>query len=340
MKLCTYDIAGVKGIGVQVADGKVADITKCYTEKLKADGHLKAEELAQIVTPPDMIGLIESGDAGLKAVAEVIAFVNGEGADACKAFVYDADKIHFQAPVPHPDKLCAVVQNTIPVVKNPETQTPDILTPLYGFTPSTAITGPYDPVEIPVDSGVVGSESELAVIFSKTAQYVEPEDAMDYIYGFTIHNDVTGLDIQSKYEWIQPAGDIRRVYAGQCKTMDTWSPMGPWLFTKDEVADFNNLHVSAYVNDVLIQDGNTSEMYHKMPDVISYLTYGHTFHAGDIISWGNIYSRVNGMTGYMADLLGRGGTLITKIEGLGEIRNPIKPIDKVYKHLEKNILKK
>ena len=338
MRLCSYDKNGILGVGVLTSDGKVAEITRCYTEKLKADGTPKAQEIADLLVPGDMIELIKSGDAGLDAIKQVLEFVSGAGKEACKDYLYAPEDIHFNAPVPRPDKLCAVVQNTIPVVTNPETKTPDILTPLYGFTPNTAITGPYDPIEIPVDSGVVGSESELAFIFGKEARYVEPEDAMDYVYGYTIHNDVTGLDIQSQLEWIHPAGDSWRLYAAQCKTMDTWSPMGPWLYTKDEV-DPDNLHITAWVDDVLIQDGNTSEMYHKIPDIISYLTYGHTFVPGDIISWGNIYSRVNGMTGYKADLLGRGGHLITRIDGLGEIKNHIKPVEKVYHHPAKNIKK-
>jgi len=339
LRLCSYDLNGIRGVGVLIGNGKIADITKCYAAKLKAESIPNADRLAHLIAPPDMIKLIENGDVGLSAIKQAVAFADGSGRELCKKSIFEPAQIHFNAPIPKPNALCAVVQNTIPAIMDPETRTPDILTPLYGYTPNTAITGPYDAIEIPADSGIVGSESELAIIISKKAKYVEPEDAMDYVYGYTIHNDVSGLEIQDKFEWIHNAGDIRRVYAGQCKTMDTWSPMGPWLYTKDEVPDPNRLHISAWVDDVLIQDGNTSEMYHKIPDIISFLSYGHTFYAGDIISWGNIYSRVDGMTGYKADLLGRGGTLITKIEGLGEIRNPIKRIDKVYRHPAKNFRK-
>jgi 2-keto-4-pentenoate hydratase/2-oxohepta-3-ene-1,7-dioic acid hydratase in catechol pathway len=87
------------------------------------------------------------------------------------------------------------------------------------------------------------------------------------------------------------------------------------------------VNIKAWVDDVLVQDGNTRDMYHKWPDIISYCSYGHTIFPGDILSWGTITSKIEDMNAKKVDLLGRGGNLITEIEGIGKMINPIKKID-------------
>ena len=190
------------------------------------------------------------------------------------------------------------------------------------------MTGPYDPIEIP-DIGIVGSEAEVAFIIGKKAKFVDEQDAQSYVYGYTVHNDITAHELRDTKEWIvskRPEGDKRLTYAGRYKCFDTFAPMGPWLTTADEVPDINNVDIHAYVNDRLVQTGNTSDMYFKIPHLVSYLSGAHTLLPGDIVSWGTVQRPIEGVNFQKIDLRGWGGVLKTEASGLGTIENPIKPI--------------
>lgn len=310
-------------------DGKVADVNFAYAALLKSKGSIKPQQLADVITPPNMIGLIESGETGKDAIRESMEFLkanpsatglNGE------QILYAQDEIKFEAPVPNPSKIFSIAINN--KQKFLIADKPEEPHPLYFVKVPSCVIGPYDPIEIP-DIGIVGSEAEVAFIIGKKGKFIPEDQAESYVYGYTVHNDITAHQLRDTKEWIvskRPEGDVRLTYAGRYKCFDTFAPMGPWLTTADEVPDINNVDINAYVNDRLVQTGNTSDMYFKIPNLVSYLSGAHTLFPGDIISWGTVQRPIEGVNFQKIDLRGWGGVLITEASGLGALRNPIKPI--------------
>ena len=148
--------------------------------------------------------------------------------------------------------------------------------PILFFKATSSIVGPYDDVVIPKNSNKTDWEVELAVVIGKKASYVSEENAMEYVAGYCIHNDVSEREFQLERggQWVKG------------KSCDTFAPLGPYLATKDEVEDVNNLRLWLKVNDEMKQDGNTSDFIFNIPFVVSYISQFMSLHPGDIISTG------------------------------------------------------
>lgn len=148
--------------------------------------------------------------------------------------------------------------------------------PILFFKATSSIVGPYDDVVIPKNSKKTDWEVELAVIIGEKASYVSEDDAMDYVAGYCIHNDVSEREFQLERggQWVKG------------KSCDTFAPIGPFLVTKDEIEDVNNLRLWLKVNDEMKQDGNTSDFIFNIPFVVSYVSQFMSLHPGDIISTG------------------------------------------------------
>jgi len=329
MKLCSFKVERSIRVGVLMPDGKVADVNYAYAALLSSKGSIKPQQTADVITPANMIGLIESGETGKDAIKESMAFIGANptmmGPEG-ERILYAQDEIKFEAPVPNPSKIFSIAINN--KQKFEIADKPEAPHPLYFIKVPTCVTGPYDPIEIP-DIGVVGSEAEVAFIIGKHGKFIPEDQAESYVYGYTVHNDITAHELRDTKEWIvskRPEGDKRLTYAGRYKCFDTFAPMGPWLTTADEVADINNVDINAYVDDKLVQTGNTGDMFFKIPHLVNYLSEAHTLLPGDIVSWGTVQRPVEGVNFQKIDLRGWGGVLITEASGLGTIKNPIKAI--------------
>lgn len=176
---------------------------------------------------------------------------------------------------------------------------------------TSAICGPNDDVWIPCGSEKTDWEVELGVVIGKTGKYISEESALDYVAGFCVINDVSEREYQLEREGTWDKG----------KGCDRFGPMGPYLVTKDEVKDFDNLAMWLEVDGVTYQNGNTNTMIFKVPYLIHYLSQFMTLNAGDVISTGTppgvglgqkppVYLRV-------------GQTIRLGIEGLGEQRQKV-----------------
>lgn len=329
MKLCSFKVEKSTRVGVLMSDGKVADVNYAYAALLSSKGTIKPQQMADVVTPSNMIGLVESGETGKDAIREAMSFLeknlNATGPDG-ERILYAQDEIKFEAPVPNPSKIFSIAINN--KQKFEIADKPEAPHPLYFIKVPTCVVGPYDPIEIP-DIGIVGSEAEVAFIIGKKGKFIPEEEAESYVYGYTVHNDITAHELRDTKEWIvskRPEGDVRLTYAGRYKCFDTFAPMGPWLTTADEVVDPNNIEINAYVNEKLVQTGNTSDMFFKIPHLVNYLSGAHTLMPGDIVSWGTVQTPVPGVNFQKIDLRGWGGVLITDASGLGTIKNHIKAI--------------
>lgn len=177
-------------------------------------------------------------------------------------------------PVAHPSKIVCIGLNYAKHAK--ETNAPIPKEPILFMKSTTAITGPYDPVMIPKNSVKTDWEVELAFVIGKKASYVEESEAMDYVAGYCLHNDVSEREFQLERGGTWDKG----------KGCDTFAPLGPWLVTKDEIADPHALRLWLKVNDQLMQDGNTDDLIFNIPQLVSYLSQFMTLLPGDIISTG------------------------------------------------------
>lgn len=182
--------------------------------------------------------------------------------------------VRLGAPVYKPSKIVCIGLNYAKHAK--ETNATPPKEPILFFKATTAICGPNDNIVIPKNSVKTDWEVELAVIIGKRALYVEENGAMDYVAGYCLHNDVSERAFQLEHsgQWVKG------------KSCDTFAPLGPWICTKDEIADVNNLRLWLTVNGQKMQDGNTDDLIFKIPFLVAYISRFMTLLPGDIISTG------------------------------------------------------
>jgi 2-keto-4-pentenoate hydratase/2-oxohepta-3-ene-1,7-dioic acid hydratase in catechol pathway len=172
---------------------------------------------------------------------------------------------------------------------------------------TSAVVGPYDDVKIPRGSKKTDWEVELGVIIGKTASYIDEKDALSHIAGYCVVNDVSEREYQIERGGTWDKG----------KGCDTFGPIGPWLVTRDEVANPNNLQLWLEVDGKRYQNGNTNTMIFNVPFVIAYLSKFMTLQPGDVISTGTPPGVGMGVKPN-AVYLSAGQTMRLGIEGLGE----------------------
>jgi 2-keto-4-pentenoate hydratase/2-oxohepta-3-ene-1,7-dioic acid hydratase in catechol pathway len=330
MKLCTFMHKGSERVGLLKDKQNLADITIAYAAFLHNRGETKAYKLADAVTPPSMKEIIEGGESSLEAIRQVEQVLKAKPdiiGPKGEQIIYPLDKVKLLAPVPNPSKILAPALNHRQgweKIIRPETEPH----PVYFIKLPSCVTGAFDPIEIP-DIGVVGSEVEIGAVIAKKAKNIPLEDAAKYVFGYTVHNDITGHEMRQKEEWIIVKGpdgtEEKLTYAGRYKCFDTFAPMGPWIVTPDEIKDIHNCKMEAKVNNELVQDGSSADMVFRFPELISYFSRAHTLEPGDIISSGTVKSAA-GWNIMRTDLRKLGGVLESRVEGIGVMKNPIKPV--------------
>lgn len=178
------------------------------------------------------------------------------------------------SPVARPSKIVCIGLNYADHAK--ETNAPLPPEPIIFMKSTTSLAGPNDDIIIPKNSVKTDWEVELAVVIGKKASYVEETDALDYVAGYALHNDVSEREFQIERGGTWDKG----------KGCDTFAPLGPFLATQDEIADVNNLRLWLTVNGEKMQDGNTSNFIFNVPFVIAYVSQFMTLLPGDVISTG------------------------------------------------------
>lgn len=184
--------------------------------------------------------------------------------------------------------------------------------PILFMKANSAIVGPHDDVVMPRGSTNTDWEVELGVVIGKTAKYVSKEDALDYVAGYCVVNDVSERHFQTNLSGTWTKG----------KSCDTFGPTGPWLVTRDEVADPQNLAMSLDVNGKRMQTGNTSTMIFTVAEIIEHLSGLFTLHPGDVISTGTPPGVGMGIKPTPI-YLKSGDVMALTIEGLGSQRQSV-----------------
>lgn len=287
MKLVTYKPRGANAQLGAIVDGKVINLAEASGGAL----------------PNDMLSFLQLGDAGLKAAKKVatkkVAAAEGVAVDDVKLL----------SPITNPGKVVAIGLNYMDHIKESNAEVPKI--PIMFTKYTTSIVGHGDEVRWdPKVSEKVDWEVELAVVIGKAAYRVSEDEALDYVVGYTVCNDVSARDLQIEKgdQWIRG------------KSLDTFCPLGPAIVTKDEIADPHNLVLKTIVNDKVMQDSNTSQLLFKVPYLISYLSQAFTLEPGDVIITGTPPGVGMGMKPpvYLKD----GDVMTVEIEGIGQLTNP------------------
>lgn len=188
--------------------------------------------------------------------------------------------------------------------------------PVLFFKSTTALVGPNDDVIIPKGSEKSDWEVELGIVIGKKASYVEEADAFDHIAGYVLHNDVSerSFQIERSGQWCKGKG------------CDTFAPVGPFIATKDEIENPNNLNLWLKLNGNVMQDSSTSDFIFNVEHVVSHISQFMTLLPGDIISTGTPFGVGLGLTPPM--YLKEGDVMELGIDGLGVSRQVCKSYKK------------
>ncbi len=254
--------------------------------------------------------ITEGISLGLDFVEKVRAIVEQAlQDDNPNRFKYAFTEIEWLAPIPRtPKNVLCVGKNYADHVKEMGSDTPPEKLVVFTKSPLSIAA---DEEDLPIHADVTENldyEGELAIVISKGGRHIPKQLAYDYIFGYTIANDVSARDIQM---------DHVQYFLG--KTLDKSCPMGPYIVTKDEIPNPHNLSIVTKVNDEVRQNGNTGEMIFKIDELIAEISKYATLEPGDVILTGTPAGVGKGMT--PPSFLRKGDTVKISIEGIGTLVN-------------------
>ncbi len=247
--------------------------------------------------------LLESEQWDPERIREVLRFVDSAGLGRSLRISKTA---LLKAPLARPPKIIALGLNYELHAKEGSFAVPN--EPVIFVKAGSSVIGPGETIRIPKGMGRIDHEVELAVVIGKQARRVTKKEAYRYIAGYTILNDVTARDLQTT--------DLARRHPWfRSKSFDTFTPLGPWVVTADEIRPPVRLDLECRVNGKLRQKANTRDLVFDIPTVIEFITRHITLDAGDLLS-----------TGTPAGIgpITHGDTVICLIERIGKLENPVR----------------
>lgn len=220
-----------------------------------------------------------------------------------------SNDIRLGPPIGRPSKIVCVGLNYAKHAAESGMAVPTA--PVLFFKATSSIIGPNDPVMLPKGSEKSDWEVELAVVIGKRTSYVSKEEALDYVAGYMLHNDVSerAFQLEMQGQWVKG------------KSCDTFAPIGPYLVTQSEIADPHNLDLWLKVNGEQLQHSNTSDLIFDIPEVVSYISQFMTLLPGDIISTGTPFGVGLGFN--PPRFLKAGDVMELGIDGLGVSRQEV-----------------
>lgn len=252
-------------------------------------------------------GIVDLSAEGFKDAIDFIGAQESVQADVAKKRASLAlDKVKLLAPVPAPPRIFGIGVNYAEHAKESGHDTQKV--PTVFPVMSSAVVGPNHDVIIPKASSMVDYEAELAVVIGKAGYQIPVSQAMDHVFGYTIMNDVSARDVQrATTQW------------SLGKSFPTFAPMGPWVVTKDEIADPHALGISLTIGGEKLQGSNTSMLIFKIPALVEYISGITPLQVGDVISTGTPAGV--GMGRNPQRWLRAGEEMVIHIDGVGELRN-------------------
>jgi 2-keto-4-pentenoate hydratase/2-oxohepta-3-ene-1,7-dioic acid hydratase in catechol pathway len=300
MKLLTFQHQEQQRVGVQEKEN-VYDLVALVEQFNK-------ENDENLSISNDLDRIIVQNSKTMPTIQKVWEWVK-ENKYAVSNATYSLEDIKVLAPVRRPGKVVCVGNNYMDHCMEQNVEPPK--KPMIFSKWASCIVGPDDAIELPTDSVQVDYEAELAVVIGKKGKNITEEEAMDYVFGYTIMNDVSARDVQFEdVQWVRG------------KSYDTFAPIGPVLVTKDEIEDPHKLDIKLDVNGERLQDSNTKHLIFNIPFIISYLSKGFTFEPGDIIATGTPHG-----VGVFRDpqvFLKSGDACRIEIENVGVLENTVR----------------
>jgi 2-keto-4-pentenoate hydratase/2-oxohepta-3-ene-1,7-dioic acid hydratase in catechol pathway len=272
-------------------------------------------EISNFPLPNDMLELI---DMGFEIIAEISELISETEENFFEEIAYEMNEVTILAPIEKPRKNIIGIglnytEHVAESARGLDTTGKLPKKPIIFSKPPTTVTATN--TEIIKNTKLTSQldwECELAVVIAKKGKYVAKEDAMDYVFGYTVINDISARDCRREGQWIVSKGQ------------DTFAPMGPFLVTKDEIENPHNLNLSLKVNGVEKQNSNTKFMLFNINDLIEDLSIVFTLEAGDIIATGTPAGVGAGRD--PQEWMHNGDVVEATVEGIGTITNTIKEI--------------
>ena len=281
MKLVTYKTDNHARLGL-LRDDHVIDLAAA------SDGRL----------PPDMLTFLRRGEPALQLARQVAE--NGTASTP-------VSDVTLLAPIPNPSKIVAIGLNYMDHCREQNVKPPE--RPILFCKFSTAVVGPGATIRWdPALTQQVDYEVELGVVMGRTARRVPAAEALDYVAGYTICNDVTARDLQhGDRQWVRG------------KSLDTFCPLGPWLVTREEVPDPQDLSLRCTLNGQVMQDSTTAEMIFGVAYLIEFISRAFTLLPGDVIATGTPHGV--GVFRSPQVFMKDGDVVTVEVEGLGQLTN-------------------
>ena len=272
-------------------------------------------EISNFPLPNDMLELI---DMGFEIISEITEMIAETPENFFEEIAYEMDEVTILAPIEKPRKNIIGIglnytEHVAESARTLDTTGKLPQKPIIFSKPPTTVTATN--TEIIKNTKLTSQldwECELAVIISKKGKYVPKSEALDYVFGYTVINDISARDCRREGQWIVSKGQ------------DTFAPMGPILVTKDEIENPHNLNLSLKVNGVEKQNSNTKFMLFNINDLIKDLSIVFTLEPGDIIATGTPAGVGAGRN--PQEWLYDGDVVEATVEGIGTLVNTIKEI--------------
>ncbi len=242
--------------------------------------------------------------AGASGRARIETFVAQPPAGS----VFPVSAVRLLAPVPRPPKLICLGLNYRDHIAEAKRDIPTV--PVIFTKFSNTVIGPGDAIVLPKNSSKPDYEAEFAFVIGPGGRHIAAGDWQHHVFGYTIFNDVSARDVQSATsQWTMG------------KSFDTFAPMGPYITSADEIADPHSLDLSLSIAGEVLQHSNTRELIFGIPELVAYLSSIVTLEPGDVIATGT-----PGGVGFARRpprYLKPGDEVVIRIEGLGELHNPV-----------------
>ena len=272
-------------------------------------------EISNFPLPSDMLDLI---DMGIEIIAELNEMVAETPENYFKEIAYNLEEVTLLAPIQKPRKNIIGIglnytEHVAESARTLDTTGKLPQKPIIFSKPPTTVTGTN--TEIIKNTKLTSQldwEVELAVVIGKHGKYVPKADALDYVFGYTVINDISARDCRREGQWIVSKGQ------------DTFAPMGPILVTKDEIENPHNLNLSLKVNGIEKQNSNTKFMLFNINDLIEDLSIVFTLEPGDIIATGTPAGVGAGRD--PQEWLQHGDVVEASVEGIGTISNIVREV--------------
>lgn len=303
MKLVTYEYKGKNRIGFHLNEN-IIDLNQAILHTYNEEGNCHG-----IPQYPNMVCFLNAGDEAMELAEKAAQFITSANVTPDQVMVFKREDVRLKSPILKPGKIICVGQNYREHILEMNLEIPKY--PVIFSRFNNCIIGTDDPISLPEITNELDYEAELLFVIGKKAKNVSRAQALDYVTGFTIGNDVSARDLQNRTsQWTQG------------KILDGTFPVGPYLVTKNEVTDVHNLDISLYVNGERRQHSNTRNLVFDVETLVEYLSQFMTLEPGDIILTGT----PGGVGAPTQSFLQDGDVVEVHIEQLGVLKNIVQKV--------------